>query len=295
MKKRILSFLLCCVMLVGLLPAMAFAEDGSTPEKGGSTPEKVSVTFDVNDPDNTILKSVSKRQFSISYSYGSAATVEPTNSDTYCIWYNGLICEAKDGIVFKEWNTKPDGTGTAYREGETISETLTQDLTLYAIWAQSADISLEKTVEFPNGDTPASRLPEYFSFSLRGVSSDPRTLYADLDESSRSPLWTGSKILAGIQSSGIVLRAGGIKTDILRGKIRRRNFLRRRRRRVFRHGRHDKQIKEHCHHTDKQYHPPQNVLFPEITEIAHNNPLLQSPFRPIIYEKAEQQGSLAEL
>lgn len=128
----------------GLLPAMAFAEDGSTPEKGGSTPEKVSVTFDVNDPDNTILKSVSKRQFSISYSYGSAVTVEPTNSDSYCIWYNGLICEAKDGIVFKEWNTQPDGTGTAYREGETISETLKQDLTLYAIWAQSADISLEK-------------------------------------------------------------------------------------------------------------------------------------------------------
>ena len=171
-------------MLVGLLPAMIFAEES----------EKVSVSFDVNDPDGTILKSVSRSQFSISYSYGSAVTVEPTNSDSYCIWYNGLICEAKDGIVFKEWNTKPDGTGTAYREGETISETLTQNITLYAIWARQADISLEKNAVFPDGSVLVSQLPEYFSFYLRGVSNYPTTLYTDLDENSETPRWSGSSI-----------------------------------------------------------------------------------------------------
>lgn len=187
MKKQVLSFLLCCIMLVGLLPTMAFAEDGNTPEK-------VSVSFEVNDPDGTILKSVSCPQFSISYPYGSAVTVEPTNSDSYCIWYNGLICEAKDGIVFKEWNTKPDGTGTAYREGETISETLTQDLTLYAIWAQSASISLEKTVILPDGAALMSQLPQYFSFSLSGASYYPTTLYTEFDTSSETPRWAGSSI-----------------------------------------------------------------------------------------------------
>lgn len=187
MKKRILSLLLCCVMLVGLLPAAAFAEDGDTPEK-------VSVTFEVNDPDGTILKSVSVSQFSISYPYGSAVTVEPVNSASYCIWYNGLICEANDGIVFKEWNTKPDGTGNTYREGETISEALKQDITLYAIWVRQADILLEKTVIFSDGAAPVTELPEYFSFYLRGVSYYPLTLYTDLDESSETPRWSGSSI-----------------------------------------------------------------------------------------------------
>lgn len=187
MKNRILSLLLCCVMLLGLFPTIAFAEDSNTPEK-------VSVSFDVNDPDGTILKSVSVSQFSISYPYGSAVTVEPANNDNYCIWYNGLICEANDGIVFKEWNTQPDGTGTAYREGETISEALTQNLTLYAIWAQKAEISLKKTVVFPDGATPVYQLPEYFSFSLSGVSYYPITLYTNLDKNSEALRWAGSSI-----------------------------------------------------------------------------------------------------
>ena len=199
MKKRIVSLLLYCVMLMGLLPTIAFAEDANTPEK-------VSVSFAVNDPDGTILKSVSVPQFSISYRYGSAVTVEPTNSDTYCIWYNGLICEAKDGIVFKEWNTKPDGTGTAYREGETISETLTQDITLYAIWARQADISLEKTVVFPDDATPVFQLPEYFSFSLSGVSNYPTTLYTNLDENSETPRWAGSSIGRLVPGTEVSLR-----------------------------------------------------------------------------------------
>ena len=36
------------------------------------------------------------------------------------------------GYIFKNWNTKPNGTGTSYSDGEEIS--ITSDLTLYAIW-----------------------------------------------------------------------------------------------------------------------------------------------------------------
>ena len=38
----------------------------------------------------------------------------------------------RSGYVFNGWNTSPDGTGTAYSEGQTT--TVTSDLTLYAVW-----------------------------------------------------------------------------------------------------------------------------------------------------------------
>ena len=41
------------------------------------------------------------------------------------------------GHSFKEWNTKADGTGTAYAEGATI-ETYETELTLYAIWTKNS-------------------------------------------------------------------------------------------------------------------------------------------------------------
>ena len=38
----------------------------------------------------------------------------------------------RDGYTFKEWNTKSDGTGTSYTDGQTISAS--ENITLYAIW-----------------------------------------------------------------------------------------------------------------------------------------------------------------
>lgn len=38
----------------------------------------------------------------------------------------------RDGYVFAEWNTKKDGTGNSYKEGDKIK--LEEDVTLYAIW-----------------------------------------------------------------------------------------------------------------------------------------------------------------
>ena len=54
------------------------------------------------------------------YAHGSDATVAGS-SDIYRIRH-----------VFKEWNTSPDGTGTAYREGDAVR--MTEDVTLHAIW-----------------------------------------------------------------------------------------------------------------------------------------------------------------
>ncbi len=43
----------------------------------------------------------------------------------------------KEGYTFKEWNTKQDGSGTAYQSEEII--TITKDITLYAIWEEEFD------------------------------------------------------------------------------------------------------------------------------------------------------------
>jgi uncharacterized repeat protein (TIGR02543 family) len=46
---------------------------------------------------------------------------------------------ASPGILFLEWNTKPDGTGDSYKAGALITVPET-DLALYAIWAQAKSI-----------------------------------------------------------------------------------------------------------------------------------------------------------
>lgn len=58
---------------------------------------------------------------------------------------------SRDDYVFKEWNTKPDGTGTSYLEGAEVLNIAEQDksITLYAIW-----IPAIYNVKFdPNGGT----------------------------------------------------------------------------------------------------------------------------------------------
>lgn len=41
-----------------------------------------------------------------------------------------------DGMLFIQWNTEPDGSGTAYEDGEAVE--LTEDMTLYAQWAEDS-------------------------------------------------------------------------------------------------------------------------------------------------------------
>lgn len=48
------------------------------------------------------------------------------------------------GWNFKEWNTKPDGTGTKY-EDEAIINEVTEDMELFAMWEENIDIVLTIT------------------------------------------------------------------------------------------------------------------------------------------------------
>lgn len=50
----------------------------------------------------------------------------------------------KEGWSFKKWNTEQDGKGTAYGNEETISS-ITEDITLYAMWEEDINIVLSIT------------------------------------------------------------------------------------------------------------------------------------------------------
>ena len=59
---------------------------------------------------------------------------------------------AKTGYSFNGWNTRPDGTGTSYSAGGTLS--ITKCLTLYAQWAVASSISLSTSSStIVKGDT----------------------------------------------------------------------------------------------------------------------------------------------
>lgn len=62
----------------------------------------------------------------------------------------------RDGYIFKGWNTKADGTGTSYAEGDTFD--ITEDVVLYAIWesdgTQIEDPSIIEDPEDNKGQTP---------------------------------------------------------------------------------------------------------------------------------------------
>lgn len=74
----------------------------------------------------------------------------------------------KDGFVFTGWNTKPDGSGTDYSEGQSlghypnIDSTENEDITLYAQWVKS---EYYKTMLFENKNSIKVIPPKYLPLS----------------------------------------------------------------------------------------------------------------------------------
>lgn len=80
---------------------------------------------------------VSKETFELHYDGNGAGsgTMEPQSAalgSSVVVLPNGFN---REGYTFAGWNTKPDGSGTVYLAGDSIS--LNNDLTLYAQWAPS--------------------------------------------------------------------------------------------------------------------------------------------------------------
>ncbi len=61
---------------------------------------------------------------------------------------------SRNGFVFTGWNTKADGTGTAYADGATL--TITNSLTLYAQWVDNFAITTQPTNKAVNAGSAAT-------------------------------------------------------------------------------------------------------------------------------------------
>ena len=104
--------------------------------------------------------SVKKLQFTygITYNANGGTGTAPSESDkpageTFAAAVNSFTAPA--GKQFKEWNTKPDGSGTAYAESDTIAMPA-GNLTLYAIWEAftAADCTVTYNVNGGTGTPP---------------------------------------------------------------------------------------------------------------------------------------------
>lgn len=78
----------------------------------------------------------------------------------------------KDGYVFAEWNTEPDGSGTSYNNGEVINNMLVQQLDLYAQWADGI-VGIGKTY-YPTLADAISHVPANGTATIK--------LYGDISE-----------------------------------------------------------------------------------------------------------------
>ena len=120
------------------IPKNTFTKEGHTFKEwntkadgtGASYKDEASITL----TDNTTLYAIwEKKEFSITFD--SNAGIGEMKGQSAKYEENVKLSKntfTKEGYNFKEWNTKADGTGTSYKDESSV--TLTDNITLYAIW-----------------------------------------------------------------------------------------------------------------------------------------------------------------
>ena len=83
---------------------------------GGTKPDMLTVTFDANGSEEYPVE-------------GTMESQTVTEKETTALTENAFT---RKGFKFDSWNTEPDGTGTRYEDGQSV--TLSKDITLYAKW-----------------------------------------------------------------------------------------------------------------------------------------------------------------
>lgn len=108
-----------------------------------SLDNQVTVTFEANDGGGPPAHNIPSP---ITTAVGGSVTIPVT-------------IPTRQGYQFITWNTSPDGSGTAYQPGATISN-ITQNLTLYAIW-RPYQPTQQVIVFYPNDECgpPACNMP----------------------------------------------------------------------------------------------------------------------------------------
>lgn len=174
--------------------------------------------FDSDDLDNIFyeeekVKNITNYGFSSPYNNDEHAYLEAVWSDSYyTVSFNanngtGSMKDIKiitdrasrlkynlfkrEGYDFKGWNTKADGTGIEYTDGQKIS--LTEDITLYAQWEENTsfeikDYQYDEEKGFITGISPDSSNDEYLAKFVLG------DIYTAEIISTNNYVYTGSTV-----------------------------------------------------------------------------------------------------
>ena len=112
----------------------------NTQADGSGTAYKAGDSFTLTDENTVLYAQWSKNapaQVNVSYdANGGAGTMEPVTGDVgseIVIQQSGFT---RSEYTFTGWNTQADGSGTAYKAGDSF--TLTEDTVLYAQWSKNA-------------------------------------------------------------------------------------------------------------------------------------------------------------
>ena len=90
-------------------------------------------------------------KYSISYNGNGGSGVPSTQTKIYgknLIISNNI--PNRDGYTFKNWNTKPSGTGESYYSGDVYNSN--SNATLYAQWEQNPTVATTSTIAIRNGN-----------------------------------------------------------------------------------------------------------------------------------------------
>ena len=102
-----------------------------SPLKQGTATIHVVSDYDGYEDDVTI--NVSKTNLTITYHNGTETSIQNVTNGTAVNLIKNTF--KKEHHIFKEWNTKADGTGIPYSDEQEV--TITEDLDLYTIWEEN--------------------------------------------------------------------------------------------------------------------------------------------------------------
>ena len=140
---------------------------------GGSTTTTITISFNANGGVGTM----------------TSDTVA-ASGDNYTIKANTFT---RDGYKFREWNTKADGSGTAYKDKATIAD-VTESITLFAQWTLIPKLESDEHVRYIYGYPDGSVGPERPVTRAEAAIIFYRLIVADDKEDALSSSFTDVKV-----------------------------------------------------------------------------------------------------
>ena len=162
--KRVLGVSLALAMLLGMVPGMV----------------QTALADDDADTYGMTIRLTIAQQYKLTYDGNGAeegsVPAEPTpydeGTEVTVLGNPGNL--AKGDLTFAGWNTKADGTGAAYKAGDTLA--LAADTTLYAQWKASVSRTVIFKVANGSWDDGSTQAKEV---TLTGLEGDELKLSAD--------------------------------------------------------------------------------------------------------------------